>query len=407
MNMPNFNVRPLWMEIDPAALEHNYREIQRRSGPGVEIIGSVKADAYGHGAIAVAKILAPLGVHALATGSFDDALAMRNAGINLRIIMFGGNLPEGIGDLLRHDLVPTISDLASAKALSRCADRPTSCYVKIDSGFGRLGIPIAEVVPFVTKIARMPRIMVGGLYTHLPFADAAGEAWARRGTTAFEQVIQTLATRGIMIPITQAIASSGIVAGMKSSCNAVCPGHILYGFSPFAPKAPREWPFKPVLRSIKTLLVHVTRHDRRRRSGFGGKRTIRAGSVTGVVPLGISDGYHGSRQSNAARMLVRGKQVPVIGVSLEYATLDLSEVRAAEIGDEVVAVGTDGRETITLEEVAAWQARSTLETMISFARRIRQNADHLDVDGASRRRKASKGAVGTVNSTRPGVAHSS
>jgi alanine racemase len=388
MTMP-LCAKPLWMEIDPAALAHNYREIQRRAGPGVEIIGSVKADAYGHGAVAVANILAPLGVHALATGSFDDAVAMRNAGINLRIIMFGGNLPEGIGDLLRHNLVPTVSDMASAKALSRCAVRPTSCYVKIDSGFGRLGIPIEEAVSFVTKIARLPRVVVGGLYTHLPFADAAGEAWARRQTAAFERAVQTLRARGITIPVTQAIASSGLVAGIKSTCNAVCPGHILYGLSPFAPNATRQGPFKPVLRSIKTSLIHVVRHDRRRQSGVGGKRTVRAGSVTGVVPLGISDGYQGSRQTNAPRMLVRGKQVPVIGVSLEYATLDLSAVRGAEIGDEVVAVGTDGRETIALEQVAAWQARSALETMISFARRIRQSAAHLDVSGASRSRKAS------------------
>jgi alanine racemase len=384
MNMSDVGVRPLWMEIDQAALAHNYREIERRSGPGIQIIGSLKADAYGHGAVEVAKILASLGIYAVATGSFDEALAMRNAGLDLRIIMFGGNLPDGIGDLLRHDLVPTVSDLASARALSRCAVRPTSCYVKVDSGFGRLGVPIEQAVPFVTTIARLPRVVVGGLYTHLPFADIAGEAWARRRTAAFERVVQTLAARGMTIPITQALASSAIVAGMKSSCNAVCPGHILYGLSPFAPNAPRRWPFKPVLRAIKTMLIQVTRHDRRRRSGVGGKRTVQAGSITGVVPLGISDGYQGSRQTNAARMLVRGKSVPVIGVSLEYATLDLSEARYAEIGDEVVAVGSDGRETITLGELAQWQGRSPLEAMISFARRIRQSANHLGAGGASR-----------------------
>jgi alanine racemase len=175
---------------------------------------------------------------------------------------------------------------------------------------------------------------------------------------------------------------------MTSSCNAVCPGHILYGLSPFAPNSARHWPFKPVLRSIKTSLIHVARHGRRRRSGVGGKRALRAGSVTGVVPLGISDGYQGSRQASAARMLVRGKRVPVIGVSLEYATLDLSEVPAAEVGDEVVAIGTDGRESIALEEVAAWQARSSLETMISFARRIGQSVGSV---GRSGRRRVGAG----------------
>ena len=162
------------MDVDLDALVDNLDEVRRRIGPDVKVIASLKANAYGHGAVPVARRLCEHGVEMLSTGSFRDAVAMREAGIEAPILMFGTTLPSAIPEFVRHDLTPTVHNTEMADAVAECGDRPVSVFIKVDCGFGRLGVPLRNAKNFVLKLASRPRVNIAGLYTHLPFFDQEG-----------------------------------------------------------------------------------------------------------------------------------------------------------------------------------------------------------------------------------------
>jgi alanine racemase len=365
------SVHPSWRELDLAALRSNLREVRRRVGPDIKIIASLKANAYGHGVVPIARALADLGVYALATGSFEDALALRRAGIDTKIQMFGGNLPAGAADLLRLDLMPTVYNLAAARAVSAAASAPARVYVKVDCGLGRLGVPVAEAGAFVKKVAALPRLVVEGVYTHLPFADRAGRDWARRRLEAFHGLIGALARAGLEIPVTQAIASAGVASDLAHNCNAVCTGHLLYGgLSVVAPDVADLSAFRPVLHAVKTRLIHVGDQPSGQRIFVGGQHVPERDTTVGVVPVGLFDGLRKPTAGKAAAMLIRGRRVPLLSVSLEYSSVDLTGVDRSEIGEEVVVLGRSGDDRITLEEMADWQGTSALAVLMSFDQRL-------------------------------------
>src|SRR5262245_58734160 len=220
MTTDSMPLRPLWAEFDFNALAHNLAVVRRMAGER-RLIASIKANAYGHGAVAIARELARSGVETLWTGSIDEAMAIRAAGIETRILLFGGYLPKDIPVLLAHGLTPTICDRAGAEAVSAAASSPAPVYVKVDAGLGRLGVPLPDAADLIPSIAALPNLVIEGIYTHLPFGTAAGRDWGRKQYASFVALLTQLAGRGITPPVTQVWASSGLLAGMPDSCNSV------------------------------------------------------------------------------------------------------------------------------------------------------------------------------------------
>ena len=364
-NMPG---RPIWAEIDDGALAHNLMLARRLAGSR-RLIASVKANGYGHGAVPMARALVGLGVDTLWTGSIAEALAIRAAGIPARILMFGGYLPADIPELLRHDLTPTVYDRAGALAVSDAARGAAPIYVKVDSGLGRLGVPIAEAEDLIRGIAALPNLVIEGLYTHLPFGDVSGRDWARERSAAFAALLARLATQGIAPPVTQVWASSGLLADMPDVCNAVCVGHLLYGLSPVSEEVSPATELKPALSAIKTRLIHVAHHaagEDLAIGGYGGKNA----RISGVVPLGLGDGMRNPAPGQRLTLSLRGRAVPVLGVSLEHTTLDLSDIGSAEVGDEVTVVGNGAN---SLKGLARAFGCSELEAAMSFSGKLQSH----------------------------------
>jgi alanine racemase len=358
--------RPVLAEVDLGALAANLHELRSRLEPGVRVVASIKANAYGHGAVPVAELLAREEVEMLATGSFDEAVAVREAGVKLPILMLPAALPEGLPELLRHGLTPTVCDLETAQAVDVEAEQPTAVWVKVESGLGRLGVPLPETAAFLRRLRELPNISVEGLYTHLPFTDGTGLAWARERLAAFRELCEALDAEGLLPPWTQARSSAGILAGLEDGCNAVCPGHVLYGLPAAAPDLVDASAFRPVLRSVTTRLISVASHPEDRTAGVGGQAPLAAGAVTGVVSFGRTDGYRAARPGEQAVMLVRGGRAPVRGVSLEHTTLDLTGVDGAATGDEVVVLGQQGDDAITAPDLAAWQGVTADDVVLAF-----------------------------------------
>ncbi len=363
-------LHPAWAEVDIGALAGNLAEIRRRVGPDVDVMASVKADAYGHGAVSVARALGGLGVTTLMTGCFEEAVAMRRAGIDARIVIFGSNLPVAATELARHDLIPTVYNIETAQVLSATAPRPTPVFIKVDCGLGRLGIPLDEAADFVGRVSPLPNVIVEGVYTHVPFSDAEGRDWAAGRLAAFDNLVDRLADTGPAIAVTQARASAHVLAGLNDRCNAVCVGFALYGLSPVTRDVSDLAGFTPVLRAIRARLIHVGHHSAGADIAVGGQYGLKNAQVTGVIPLGMTDGMRGTAAGNVAMVLMRGRRVPVMGVSLEHTTLDLGGIDTPCIGEEVTVLGADGSDRITIDEMAAWLGRTNIEVVMTFSRRL-------------------------------------
>ena len=175
---------------------------------------------------------------------------------------------------------------------------------------------------------------------------------------------------GIDIPITQAQASASIITEMADACTAICPGHTLYGLSPVDATMESRARLRPVLRAIRTRLIHVYAATEDRSFGMGGRHRAVAGTVIGVVPVGLTDGYRAPPDGYEAWMLCKGKRVPVLGVSLEHASLDLSSVSDVQNGQEVTVLGDDGSDRIGLDDLARCWNTSPLGAVMSFSGRI-------------------------------------
>ena len=363
-------LRPLWAEIDFEALAHNLAVVRRLAGAR-RLIASVKANAYGHGAVPIARELVRQGVDTLWTGSIDEALAIGAAGIDARILLFGGHLPADIPKLLRHGLTPTIYDRAGAQAVSAAASGPTAIYVKVDGGLGRLGVPLPEAEELIRDIAALPNFAIEGIYSHLPFGSVGGRGWAREKYAAFAALLARLAARGIKPPVTQVWASSGLLAAMPDVCNAVCVGHLLYGLSPVTDDVSPASDLRPVMTAIKTRLIHVAHHAAGRDIAIGAHYGMKNARITGVAPLGLGDGMRSVAPGQTMSLLIRGQRAPVIGVSLEHTTLDLTGIDSPQVGDEVVVIGESTRLSNSFNDLARWFSCSELEALMAFSGRLR------------------------------------
>ncbi len=364
-------LRPTFMEVDLEAIQRNYLEAVRRAGPARRVIVSVKANAYGHGVLDVVRALERHSPFAYWTGHVPEAISLRKAGIKTKIVMFGGYLPESIPDLVRYDLTPTIYDESGLAAAAKArGGNPVSVYVKIDAGLGRLGVALSSARTFLCRVASCEVLRLEGVYTHLPFKDKKGEAWALERSAAFQQLLAKLRQDGLEPQVTQLWGSSGFLANLPDATNAVCLGHVLYGLSPVSSEVATINGFRPAFLRLTCNLIHVAQHEPGELLGILGQYQTAHAMTTGVVAFGLGDGMR--RPANGAMIcaLASGQHVPVIGTSLEHTVLDLSSVDSPRVGDEIIFLGRMGDHEIALEDWAKWFDCSPLEVIINFGGRV-------------------------------------
>ena len=354
------------LEIDLAAVRANYRAICRQAA-GRTVIAVIKGDAYGHGAVAVARTLEAAGVKVLAAGSVEEAIAVRRAGVTAPLLVLGSVEPEAAGEFVRHDLIASLDDRAGAEALARAAGGRAPVWIKVDCGYGRFGVAAHAAADFVRDVADRLALNVRGIYTHLPFADAAGRDWAIRQTRAFDTLVSTLQREGRRFDVVQTTASPGLLSGFDA-CGDVAAGQLLYGMDPAGgglDSGETMRRYLPALRAVRTRLVHLgARLAGEQAAGY--LRECRG--PLGVVPIGLCHGYR--PMAKHAFMLVRGSRAPVLRVCLEATILDLCEVGAASVGDRVTVIGADGNDRITLEDAATWQGTSALFLLLGLGKSI-------------------------------------
>ena len=359
-----------WVEVDLDRFAANLRAIRAHLGEGHDLLLVVKADAYGHGAVEIAQAAADEGVATLGVATLHEGIQVRQAGSRLPILVLSPLLPSEIDEAAAHALEPTVCDLAFADALSRAAEklgRPLRCHVEVDTGMGRIGIPEAEAEAFLSALLERKGLRLASVYTHFPDADAADLAFTHDQTRRFRALIERLANSGHRPPRVHAANSAGVLNVPEAHLDWARVGLLAYGHSP--PHAHHQVPVQPVM-TFKSRLVQVREHAAGATISYGRTFVTPRPMRVGVVAVGYGHGYSWLL-SNRGTMLVRGRRVPILGrVTMDLTMVDLGGVGGAAVGDEVVLFGSDGAESIPIEEVARWSETLPYEIMCTIGKRV-------------------------------------
>jgi len=363
--------RPTLAEIDLKALEFNYRQLRKRAPRGVKIMGVVKADAYGHGAIPVSLRLERLGVEYLGVAFSDEAVALRKGGVKAPILILGGIFPEDIDRVFRFDLTPVVFRRESLQLLSKEAKRRRSrvkVHLKVDTGMGRLGVSAALWTAFLKEVKQFPEIETEGLLSHYSMADEDEGNFTAGQWRAFEEALAAAEGMGVHFKYRHIANSAGLTAFSAYSGNLVRPGIMLYGSYP-SPAFQDILRLKPVM-TLKTQILHLKSVLPGTRLSYGGTFTTKRESLIATLPIGYADGY--SRHlSNEGEVLIRGRRAPVVGkVCMDYILADVTDIPRVSAGDEVILLGRQVRERITAEEIAEKVGSISYEVLCLVGKRV-------------------------------------
>lgn len=366
--------RAAWVEINLANLDYNIKSIQRKVGPDKEIIGIIKADGYGHGAVPVAQVLRQNGVQAFGVATLEEAIALRDAGSTETIVILGLTASEYADILVQYDLTPVVMSRENAKAISDAAlkaGKTVEGYVAVDTGMGRIGYLADDLtaVSDIKKIVALPNFRIKGLFSHFATADAADKSFAHVQESKFNRFADAVAEAGIQIPTKTFANSAAIMELPTAHFDAVRPGIVLYGCYPSSEVDPAQLDIRPVM-SVKANIVRLVRVPIGFSVGYGRKFIAQRESLIATLPLGYADGYP-RPYSPFGWVLVGGKVAPIAGnICMDQCMVDVTDVPGVKEGDEVILMGTDGTHTILADDIANATGTINYEIVCAFGQRL-------------------------------------
>ena len=363
--------RPTVAEIDLGALRANFRAL-RAVVPHGELMVVVKADAYGHGAIAVARCLAAEGCRHFGIATLDEARELRESGIGNRVYLQAGFFAEQAAEIVKLDVTPFVFDAAMIPLLDRAAraagrsDFPI--HVKIDSGATRLGVMPAQIPDVIEEVRRASAVRLEGVCTLLANAGDPASPITDAQLKVFRGALETLNGAGIRPTVLHVANSAALVLRDDSHFNLARPGLAIYGLPPVAAVRERV-ELRPVM-TLKTRLMQIKRAPAGSGVGYGHTFVTPRESLIGVLPVGYADGYRRGLQ-HGGEVIVRGMRASVVGaVSMDLTTIDLTEIPAAAVGDEVILWGGSGDDVISVNDVARLAQTISYEMLCTVGRRV-------------------------------------
>ena len=362
-----------YVEISLEAIGHNIREVKKRLPEGVKLLGVVKANAYGHGAVPVASYLENQ-VDYFATATIEEAVELRENGISAPILILGYVSPSQYGDLVEYDITQTIDSYAQALALEKEAarqNRKAKAHLAVDTGMTRIGFQVTEHdADEAAKIADLPHIELEGMFTHFSCADQEDKTYCSMQMEKYDKMTALLAERGVTIPLRHICNSAGIMEFDDHRFEMVRSGIITYGIYPSEEVKKERLDLIPAL-SWKSHVIHVKEVG----PGIGvsyGATYVTEKPMTRIatVSAGYADGYPRAL-SNQGCVLIHGKKAPIIGrICMDQMMVDVTDIPDVQVEDVVTLVGTDGDETITIDEIANPAARFDYEMLCDISSRV-------------------------------------
>lgn len=362
-----------YAEISLEAIGHNIREVKKRLPEGVKLLGVVKANAYGHGAVPVASYLENQ-VDYFATATIEETVELRENGISAPILILGYVSPSQYGDLVEYDITQTIDSYAQALALEKEAarqNRKAKAHLAVDTGMTRIGFQVTDHdADEAAKIADLPHIELEGMFTHFSCADQEDKTYCSMQMEKYDKMTALLAERGVTIPLRHICNSAGIMEFDDHRFEMVRSGIITYGIYPSEEVKKERLDLIPAL-SWKSHVIHVKEVG----PGIGvsyGATYVTEKPMTRIatVSAGYADGYPRAL-SNQGCVLIHGKKAPIIGrICMDQMMVDVTDIPDVQVEDVVTLVGTDGDETITIEEIANPAARFDYEMLCDISSRV-------------------------------------
>jgi len=363
--------RPTSVIIDTGALKHNFFRLRELIPDNAGIMAVVKANAYGHGDVEVAKALESLGCDFFGVAMAEEGARLRASGIVNPIVVLGGVYPGQVEDVVGLGLTPVVFDLETARLIDERAKKSglvKSVHVKIDTGMGRLGILARDVVPFFEALKEFKNIEVEAVLSHFAEAELDDKEYSRRQLGVFFDVLAAIRKLGFAPRYIDMANSAAAVDYRDAHFNLIRPGIMLYGAYP-AGRFAGKVALKPVM-SVKTGILFLKRVPSGFPVSYGRTFITKRESVIATLPIGYADGFP-RRLSGKADVLVRGKRAPVVGtVCMDLTMCDVTDVPGVNVGDEVAVIGSQGDETITAEEIAGKAGTISYEIFCNISARV-------------------------------------
>ncbi len=363
-----------WAEIDLDALRGNLAWLRHRIGPGGSIMTVVKADAYGHGLRQIAALLMQAGTDIFGVANLNEARDIRAVGRGWPILMLGACLPDEVDRAVKDNVMPTLSTVDEARRFSRVAKklkRTVSAHVKVDTGTGRLGVPVDRAADLLSAVARLPNVNAVGLYTHYASAESDGTL-SRAQRTHFHQLISELKTAGHSFHHIHMNNSAGLLHEPKSIHNLARPGLLVYGVLPTGTRRPPailKRNIRPALswKCRVSLVKYITKGTKLSYGQtYAAPRRMRVATLT----AGYGDGYLHSG-SGRARVLIGGRPCPILGrITMDQMLADVSRVKNVKPGNEAVLIGRQGKQEITTNQLAKWAGTIPCEILTAITYRV-------------------------------------
>ncbi|WP_058486268.1 alanine racemase [Defluviitalea phaphyphila] len=360
-------------EINLDAIAHNINQIKKQLSHNTEIMAIIKADAYGHGAIEVSKVLIENGVERLGVAILDEGKQLRNKGINVPILILGYTSPSKADEIVSFNLTQTVFTYEMAKALSDSAkaqNKNVNIHIKIDTGMGRIGFkPNNESINLIKEINKLPNLNIEGIFTHFSSADEADSSFTELQFNRFTSFIKELEKEKIYIPIKHCSNSAGFISYKKTHMNLIRPGIILYGLYPSDEVKKDIVDLKPAM-TLKAKVIFVKEVEKNSPISYNRKFITKRKTKVATIPVGYADGYS-RRLSSKGRVLIKGHYAPIIGnICMDQFMVDVTHIPNVKIGDEVILMGQQEDKIITAEEIAKKIGTINYEIICVVGKRI-------------------------------------
>jgi alanine racemase len=366
--------RPVWVEVNLKNIKHNYSEVRRLVGADVQIMAVVKANAYGHGAVEVAKSLAAAGADCFGVAIMNEAIQLREAGIDQPILIMGWTPIDEYELALKHDIMLTIYSREEAEELSRISakGKKARAHIKVDTGMGRIGvIPGESGLQDIARMISLPGVEIEGIFTHLAKADEVDKTYTNKQLSIFNEFVAAIEKKtGFKFRIKHAANSAAVIDCPDAYMDMVRPGIMLYGLKPSEEVKLEKVDLQQAI-SWRACISHVKIVPANVSISYGGVYKTPENSLIITVPLGYADGY--SRLFSAqTEAICYGQRIPLVGrICMDQMMLNATALKAlVKPGDIVTLIGGEGDISISVDELARILGTINYEIVCMISNRV-------------------------------------
>ncbi|MCI8357871.1 MAG: alanine racemase [Lachnospiraceae bacterium] len=365
----------VYAEVDLEALHYNMEQMRRKISPNTRIMGIIKADGYGHGAVPLGRELEGIDyVFGYGVATAEEAFILREAGLKKPILVLGYTFPYAYEELIAKEIRTAVFRYDTLEELASCAKKQgkkAKIHIKVDTGMSRIGIrPDESGLAFIQKALSYDEVEAEGIFTHFAKADEADKAPAFRQIDQMSRFIETAEKKtGYRFPLKHCSNSAGILELERANMDMVRAGITLYGLWPSEEVSRDSISLHPLL-SLKSRLVCVKEVEKGAQISYGGTYTAEKNMRIATVPVGYGDGYPRGL-SGKGTVLICGKRAPILGrVCMDQFMVDVENIPEAKEGTEVTLIGKEGEDRITMEELGALSGRFNYEFACNLGKRI-------------------------------------